>query len=53
MKYVIRYEVAAVSELDAITKAGGMLRTGVRLISVQSSEEVAPGWWSVAMWVSE
>jgi hypothetical protein len=51
--YVLSYEVAAASKLDAITKAGTMLRTGVRLVEVQAAEEVRPGWWKVSMWVGE
>jgi hypothetical protein len=53
MTYVIKYEVAAATNLEAITKAGEMLRTGVRLVDVQSAEEVRPGWWLVRMWVAE
>lgn len=53
MKYVLRYEVGAATQFEAITKAGAMLRSGVRLVSVQSAEEVWTGWWSVALWVTE
>lgn len=53
MTWVQSYEVAADSRLEAITKAGTMLRSHVRLIEVQTVEELRPGTWRVSMWVSE
>jgi hypothetical protein len=53
MKYVIRHEVFAASAFEAIHKAGEKLRRDQRLIEVQSTEEVAPGFWHVRMWVGE
>lgn len=52
-RYVIVYEVEATTYLDAVTKAGTMLRTDVRLLGIHKAVPSTPGWWRVSLDVSE
>ncbi len=53
MSYSIRFQgIAATTELEAITKAVGMLRTGVRLNGVNRVTEHG-GLWTVSLNVFE
>lgn len=51
--YLVGYDVAATSRLDAVTKAVLMLRQGVRLTSVYRIDETMPGHWHVTLSVWE
>lgn len=53
MSYLLGYEVAAATRMEAIAKAVALLRTDVRLNGVSSAEETAPGWWKVRLHVWE
>lgn len=52
-KYSIRYTVTARTELEAVTRAAELLRTGVSLISIVSTEAIGTYMWAVVMAVSE
>lgn len=45
----VTYSVLADSRLEAIEKAAGMLRTGVKLREVVEAEQGTPGWWDVVL----
>lgn len=53
MSYIVRYDVLADSRLEAIQKACSMLRSGVKVNGIVEAEQSTPGWWSVALHVSE
>jgi hypothetical protein len=53
MSYQIRFDVIADGYLDAITKATGKLRTGVKVRAVIECEPSTPGWYSVLLSVWE
>ncbi len=53
VSYVLTYDILADSRLEAITKAGGMLRVNVKVRELVECEQALPGWWSVVMYVEE
>lgn len=53
MSYNLRYEVEAQTRLEAIDKATGILRTGVKLRGVISAEPAFAGFWTVVLSVWE
>ncbi len=53
MKYTIPYEVPAETHLEALIRAGELVRTGVTIEAVKRVEPSVPGWYFVDMEVSE
>jgi hypothetical protein len=53
MKYLIPYEVPAETHLEALIRAGELVRTGVTIEAVKRVEPSVPGWFFVDLEVSE
>ena len=53
LEYQLTYSILADSRLEAIMRAGAMLRTGVRVVGVAEAEQSLPGWWAVVLDVAE
>jgi len=51
--YFLTYTVLADSRLEALMKAGAMLRTNVRMVGQAEAEQGVPGWWDVTFLVAE
>lgn len=51
--YFLSYSVLADGRLEALMKAGAMLRTGVRIVGEAEAEQGVPGWWDVTFLVAE
>lgn len=51
--YRLPYMVIADSRLEAITKAGELLRTTVRVLELVEAEQGVPGWYDVTFLVEE
>ena len=51
--YFLSYSVLADSRLEAIMKAGAMLRSAVRVVGEAEAEQGIPGWWDVTFLVAE
>ena len=52
-EYLLSYSVLADSRLEALMKAGAMLRASVRIVGEAEAEQGVPGWWDVTFLVAE
>ena len=52
-QYFLNYSVLADSRLEALMKAGQMLRQNVRIVGEAEAEQSIPGWWDVVFLVAE